>query len=106
MSGCSDAGPRMFCCRSLDVMMQVRGCYDAGPNFRDGNTVGESRSTFGENQCSRLNVGNNTVSQKFSLMSGPSLEILPKKFFKTTRIVQEYFKEYLRHNFKKNSQLL
>ena len=46
----------MFCYRSLDVMMQVRGCYDAGPNFTDGNTVGESRSTFEKNQCYRLNV--------------------------------------------------
>ena len=73
-SRCSDAGPRMVWCRSTDGVMQVHGWCDAGPrmvrcrstdgamqvpgcaNFRDGNTVVESRSTFGKNQCYRLNM--------------------------------------------------
>ena len=45
-----------------DVLMQVLGWCDAGReyvNFRDRNTVGKSRSTFGENQCYRLNVWSN-----------------------------------------------
>ena len=46
------AGPRMVRCRSMDGAMQVLGCA----NFRDGNTVMESRSTFGINQCYRLNM--------------------------------------------------
>ena len=46
----------------LDVLMQVLGWCDAGRKyvyFRDRNTVGKSRSTFGENQCYRLHVWSN-----------------------------------------------
>ena len=49
---CSDAGPRMVRCRSLDVAIQVLGCA----NFRNGNSVGERRNTFEKNRCYRLNV--------------------------------------------------
>ena len=73
-SRCSDAGPRMVWCRSTDGVMQVHGWCDAGPrmvrcrssdgamqvpgcaNFRNGNSVGESRNTFEKNPCYRLNV--------------------------------------------------
>ena len=34
----------------LNGLMQVLGCSDAGPlKFKDGNTAGESMSTFGKN---------------------------------------------------------
>ena len=51
-SGWLDAGPWMFWCRSSDAVMQVPGCA----NFRDKNTVGDSRITFGIKQCYRLNM--------------------------------------------------
>ena len=50
--GWCDAGPRIVRCRSSDGAMQVPGCA----NFRNGNSVGESRNTFEKNQCYRLNV--------------------------------------------------
>ena len=62
-SGCSDAGTWRFWCRFADGVMQVCGWCDEGPwmvrcrssdgamqvpgcaNFRNGNSVGESRNT-------------------------------------------------------------
>ena len=68
--GCSDAGPWMLGCMYADGVMRVLGCV----NSRDGNTVRESRRTFGKNQCHRLNyVVKNPTSQKFSFLSGSSL---------------------------------
>ena len=39
--GCCDEGPRMLQCRFSDALIQVPGCA----NLRDGNTIGERRST-------------------------------------------------------------
>ena len=47
-----DSGPRMVWCRLSDGAMLVPGCA----YFRDGNSVGGSRTTFGKNQSYRRNV--------------------------------------------------
>ena len=52
MLGCRSGDGVIPVLRSSDGAVQVprRG------NFRDGNAVGEGRSSFGKNECYRLNV--------------------------------------------------
>ena len=56
--------------------MQVPGCS----NFRDGNTVVESRSTWEKSILSAIYVGINPASKKFSFLSGPLFNVFIFEF--------------------------